>query len=82
MSSILFAIEVMAFAVIAIWACRNDRIAPDESGFGLLAFRSATGQTKRSRPRWCSDFRGKAPNVQAKVNQRQPRWKSQPAPRR
>ena len=40
MSSILFAIEVVAFLVVAAWAYRNDRIAAEEGGTGLLSLRS------------------------------------------
>src|SRR6185312_3674310 len=59
MSSILFAIEVVAFLVVAAWAYRNDRIAAEEGGTGLLALRSTGDAPPVTQQRWRRDFRAK-----------------------
>ena len=84
MSSILFAIEVVAFLVVAAWAYRNDRIAAEEGGTGLLALRSPGDAPPVNQQRWRRDFRAKGTYARRNdmINAPQPRWKSQPAPRR
>jgi hypothetical protein len=84
MSSILFAMEVVAFLVVAVWAYRNDRVGAEEGGTGLLAFRSASDAPPARPQRWRKDFRAKGIYARRSdmTNAPQPRWKSRPAPRR
>ena len=79
MSSILFAMEVVAFILVAAWAYHNDRIALEEGGVGLLALKSAGEEEKpaKKQPRWHRNARPSRPPTGP-----QPRWKLQPAPGR
>ena len=52
MSSLLFLAFVGAFVLIAYWAFKNDGMASDESGAGLLAMQQPAGAKQKSVPKW------------------------------
>jgi hypothetical protein len=52
MSSLLFLGFVGAFVFIAYWAFKNDGMASDSSGTGLLAMQQPAGAKQKSVPKW------------------------------
>ena len=52
MSSFLFLGFVGAFVLIAYWAFKNDGMASDGSGTGLLAMQQPAGAKQKSVPKW------------------------------
>ena len=52
MSSLLFLGFVGGFVLIAYWAFKNDGMATDASGTGLLAMQQPAGAKQKSVPKW------------------------------
>jgi hypothetical protein len=52
MSSLLFLGFVGAFVLIAYWAFKNDGMASDGSGAGLLAMQQPARAKQKSVPKW------------------------------
>lgn len=83
MSSLLFAIEVLAVLAVIFWARKNDRMPLDGGGTGLLALRdSGTGTVARKEPRWRTGAPARHQPDGGIVNAAQPHWKPRKLPSR
>ena len=65
MSSLLFLGFVGAFVFIAYWAFKNDGMASDGSGTGLLAMQQPAGAKQKSVPKWKKAAMPDRPRVSA-----------------
>jgi hypothetical protein len=77
MSSLLFLAFVGAFVFIAYWAFKNDGMASDESGVGLLAMQQPSGAKQKSVPKWKKNrVTGTLPRtVRDNANAPKPLWR-------
>lgn len=77
MSSILFAMSVVAFLVVVYWAFRNEKPGRKSGAISLLDMRDAAdpdAAPSRPPPRWARGGPAEPP-PEAPANRPQPRWR-------
>ena len=84
MSSLLFLMQLVAFALVAHWAFTNDKAGPEAGSKGLLrmvdALAPVIARRKAAQPRWKASHSDRPQSAarpgaaQSKARQPTPRW--------